>query len=95
MVGRAHAAITCPAGEGVEHTMYGPACRCRILKETITRDENSHTLQAYCAGDYRTCNVWQRMKEETEANRDHEFERQIASAAGKETGGLAVAIGGR
>jgi hypothetical protein len=74
----AHSLITCPAGEGVNDTIRGPACRCKIVHETITRDENSGSLKKFCAGDYKACPIWQRMRD---AERNHtagQLEREIA-----------------
>lgn len=57
--------------------MLGPACRCMILHETITRDENSRTLVKFCAGDYTACNVWRAKREAEHENRGQALQREI------------------
>lgn len=92
MAQAAQDAITCPAGTGVESTLHGPACRCRILHETITRDENTHTLTAYCAGDYKTCNVWRAARDADLEGQGRSLQRDINRSA-KGTNSLPVVVG--
>jgi hypothetical protein len=72
--------IKCPAGDVVNETIEGPGCRCRITKETLTREANSHTLQNFCAAKYTECPVWRREKDEIAARREKEFAKQIDSS---------------
>jgi hypothetical protein len=73
--------IKCPAGTLVSETIQGPGCRCRITQETLTRVENSHSLQNFCAGKYGECPVWRREKEEIAARKEKEFQKAINQSA--------------
>lgn len=94
-MGAADDAVTCPAGRGIDHTLRGPACRCTILNETITREENSRTLVKYCAGDYTACNVWRAQRDADLANRGKALQREIEAATPKADRDAPVVVGGR
>lgn len=79
----AAAAITCPAGTAIQETAKGPGCYCALLRETITRDDNSSTLVAYCAGrqtevtGYGACSAWRAMRDAEIEHEDHLLQSDI------------------
>lgn len=61
----------------IDETIRGPGCRCRVTHETLTRDENSHSLQNFCAGKYTNCPIWKREKEAILEKKRKQLETQI------------------
>lgn len=100
MAESAREAVKCPAGEGIELTGGGPGCRCKILRETITLQENSRTLQLYCSGDplvegqgYTACNVWRAQVDADRANRGKDLQRDIERSVPKADRDTRVVVG--
>jgi hypothetical protein len=73
--------IRCPAGELVQETIQGPACRCRITRETITASENSRSLKSFCAGKYIECPIWRREKRAIAERKARELHDEIKATS--------------
>lgn len=73
--------IKCPAGELVSETLQGPACRCRITRETLTAYENASSLNAFCASRYTQCPVWVREKRAIAERKARELHDEINATA--------------
>ena len=75
------ATIKCPAGDLVSETIQGPACRCRITRETLTTVENASSLNAFCAGKDQNCPVWRREKRAIAERKARELHDEIKATA--------------
>lgn len=76
-------ALACPMGEAVEETRegQGPGVFCRCTKELLTRETDSRSLVAFCAGDPTQCPTLQTWRDSEAEDQHRRLDQEVRATA--------------